>query len=183
MAACCRGTDASPRHTYAHFNGKLDRPRLFDRPLTLAELAELRSGAVPAPKLTSLSYVHRHSLDVPFIHEVNGWCGLEGFQISTHETPLASEADARNPMPGDSAPLERSAAMAACGLGAKVFLTGQNGDLVMGNWFDDSLQVAIANDGSIADGILVARNAAAALNRAIKAQAEGEASHGHTHEH
>ena len=102
----------------------------------------IRSGAVPAKKLTSISYVHRDSLDAPFIREVESHCGIEGIHLSTHETPLASEADADDPMPGDSAPLERSAAMAARRLGAKVFLTGQNGDLVMGNWFDDSLQVA-----------------------------------------
>jgi Asparagine synthase len=42
-------------------------------------------------------------------------------------------------------PLSRcaqSVAAVADRLGAKVFLTGMNGDLMMGNWFDDSLQVA-----------------------------------------
>ena len=39
----------------------------------------------------------------------------------------------------------------------------------------------IANDGSITPGNYVARNAAAALNRALKAKAEGAGGHSHDH--
>jgi asparagine synthase (glutamine-hydrolysing) len=38
--------------------------------------------------------------------------------------------------------LRRSVALLSRQLGAKVLLTGQNGDLMMGNWFDDSLQLS-----------------------------------------
>jgi asparagine synthase (glutamine-hydrolysing) len=102
----------------------------------------IRTGVVPAPALIPMSYVYRQSIDTPFIQEVETWCDVRGIHLSTHEMPLASEADAANATPGGSAPLERAAATAAQGLGAKVFLTGQNGDLATGNWFDDSLQVA-----------------------------------------
>ncbi len=102
----------------------------------------IRAGAVPATRLVSISYVHRNSLDVPFIREMESFCGIQGIHLSTHEVPLASEADASGSLPGDSSPLDRAAAAAALAVGARVFLTGQNGDLVTGNWFDDSLQVA-----------------------------------------
>jgi asparagine synthase (glutamine-hydrolysing) len=102
----------------------------------------IRTGAVPAPSLTPISYVHRGSIDVPFIDEVEQWCGLDGIRLSTTEAPLASEADAGSVVSGASRALEDLASEAARRLGARVFLTGQNGDLATGNWFDDSLQVA-----------------------------------------
>jgi hypothetical protein len=45
-------------------------------------------------------------------------------------------------MPETFVPLRSSVAAVARRLGANVFLTGMNGDLMTGNWFDDSLQVA-----------------------------------------
>src|SRR5262249_27025028 len=45
-------------------------------------------------------------------------------------------------MPEPFQPLRTSVARAARRLGAGVILTGQGGDLMTGNWFDDSLQVA-----------------------------------------
>jgi multidrug efflux pump subunit AcrA (membrane-fusion protein) len=48
---------------------------------------------------------------------------------------------------------------------------------------EDREQVVIAADGSLSAGNVVARNAAAALNRALKAQAGGDAPQGHDHHH
>jgi hypothetical protein len=45
-------------------------------------------------------------------------------------------------MPEPFQPVRTSVVAIADALGAKTILTGQNGDLVSGNWFDDSLQVA-----------------------------------------
>jgi hypothetical protein len=45
-------------------------------------------------------------------------------------------------MPAAYEPLRASVASVARRLGAKVFLTGMNGDLIAGNWFNDSQQVA-----------------------------------------
>jgi asparagine synthase (glutamine-hydrolysing) len=100
------------------------------------------AGAVPCRTVGSISYVHRGSLDAPFIEEVERHCGIEGVHVSTHEAALISAGDIADAMPAESGPLDRSAAEAARALGAQVFLTGQNGDLATGNWFDDSLQVA-----------------------------------------
>jgi hypothetical protein len=48
---------------------------------------------------------------------------------------------------------------------------------------EDHERVVIANDGSIAPGNAIAQNAAAALHRALKAQAGGAAEGGHHHHH
>jgi asparagine synthase (glutamine-hydrolysing) len=101
----------------------------------------MRSGARPS-SLTSVSYVWRNSLDLPFIHEMELFCGIKGVHISTHDVPLISETQVGNATPEIFQPLRKSVASAAHRLGAKVILTGMNGDLVMGNWFDDSLQLA-----------------------------------------
>jgi asparagine synthase (glutamine-hydrolysing) len=99
-------------------------------------------GEVPATSLTSVSYVWQNSLDEPFIREMESFCGINGFHISMHDAPLISETQARSAQPEILQPLRTSVAMLSRQLGAGVFLTGQNGDLIMGNWFDDSLQVA-----------------------------------------
>jgi asparagine synthase (glutamine-hydrolysing) len=102
----------------------------------------IRSRSVCARDLATVSYVWRNSLDEPFIHEMESFCGIEGVHISTHDVPLISETQAGNATPEILEPLRISVASAARRLGANVILTGMNGDLMMGNWFDDSLQVA-----------------------------------------
>jgi asparagine synthase (glutamine-hydrolysing) len=102
----------------------------------------MRSGAVRATTLSTVSYLWRNSLDEPFIREMESFCGIEGIHISTHEVPLISETQVGNAFPEILQPLRKSVAIAARRLGAKVILTGQNGDLMMGNWFDDSLQLS-----------------------------------------
>ena len=102
----------------------------------------MRSGTVAASRLASASYLWHNSLDEPFIREVETFCGIEGVHISTHDEPLITETHVGNAMPEAFEPLRTSVAAVAHRIGAKVFLTGMNGDLMMGNWFDDSLQVA-----------------------------------------
>lgn len=102
----------------------------------------IRSGAVPARSLTSVSYVWQNSLDEPFIREMESLCGIKGVHISTHETPLVSKAQAGNAQPEILQPLRREVGLLSRQLRVKVLLTGQNGDLMMGNWFDDSLQLS-----------------------------------------
>lgn len=102
----------------------------------------MRSGVVNASRLVGGSFIWRNSLDEPFIHEVESHCGIEGVHISTHEVPIVNETQVGTAAPDAFLPLRTSFAAAAHRLGAKIILTGQNGDLMMGNWFDDSLQVA-----------------------------------------
>ncbi len=102
----------------------------------------VRTGAVSAPRLETVSFTWRNSLDEPFIREVESHCGIEGTHISTHEVPLLAEAQVNGAMPEAFQPVFSSVAATARRAGAGTILTGQNGDLLMGNWFDDSLQVA-----------------------------------------
>ena len=93
-------------------------------------------------RIATVSYVWKGSLDEKFIREVESFCGIEGAHISTHVTPVIGRTQAGISMPESFAPMRASVAEVANRLGAKVVLTGRTGDLVMGNWFDDSLQVA-----------------------------------------
>jgi asparagine synthase (glutamine-hydrolysing) len=102
----------------------------------------IRSRAVSAPRLAGVSFLWRNSLDEPFIREVESHCGIEGVHISTHDVPLVAQTQVGHAMPEGFEPLRTSVAAIARELGAKTILTGQNGDLMMGNWFDDSLQVS-----------------------------------------
>ena len=47
MAGYCEGEDPSGPRMAGHFNGKIDRPALFGRALSLRELESLRDGASP----------------------------------------------------------------------------------------------------------------------------------------
>ena len=102
----------------------------------------IRSGAVPATRLSSVGYVWRNSLDEPFIREMESFCGIEGVHISTHGVPVAAERGVGKAMPEQFQPVRASVAAIANERGATTVLTGMNGDLMMGNWFDDRLQVA-----------------------------------------
>ena len=100
------------------------------------------SGAVNAQRLETVSFTWQNSLDEPFIREVESHCGIEGARISTHDVPLLAEAQVSGAMPEAFQALLKSVAATARQLGARTILTGQNGDLLMGNWYNDSLQVA-----------------------------------------
>jgi multidrug efflux pump subunit AcrA (membrane-fusion protein) len=70
--------------------------------------------------------------------------------------------------------------------GAEAFVFRQNGDLFERRpvrvLYEDRSDVVLADDGSVGPGQFVARKNAAALNRALKAAAEG-GEHEHNHEH
>ena len=102
----------------------------------------MRQGAVPATRLTGVSFVWPNSLDVPFIRDVATHCGIECQEVSTQNVPIISEREVGDAIPESFHPLRKSIATTARQLKAETILTGQAGDLMMGNWFDDSLQVA-----------------------------------------
>lgn len=102
----------------------------------------MRAGGVKTSRLETVSFTWPNSLDEPFIREVESHCGIEGARISTHDVPLLAEATVNGPMPAAFHDLLTSVAATARQFGARTILTGQNGDLVTGNWIDDSLQVA-----------------------------------------
>jgi asparagine synthase (glutamine-hydrolysing) len=102
----------------------------------------IRSHSVNASSLSGVSFVWRNSLDEPFIREIESHCGINGAHISTHANPLFSDTQVGHALPGAFEPLHKAVAGRARELGAKTILTGQAGDLMTGNWFDDSLQIA-----------------------------------------
>jgi asparagine synthase (glutamine-hydrolysing) len=102
----------------------------------------IRRGEVASPRLTTVSYVHRGSLDLPFIRSVEAFCQIKSVHLSTHDTPLFCETDEADATPQIGSPLLRAAASVARASGARTFMTGQAGDQLLGNWIDDSLQVA-----------------------------------------
>ena len=102
----------------------------------------IRSGAVNAKQLSAVSFIWQNSLDEPFIHEVESHCGIEGVHLSTHEVPLITEKQVGRALPEAFEPLRSAVAAIARERRVQTILTGQNGDLMLGNWYDDSLQVA-----------------------------------------
>jgi hypothetical protein len=102
----------------------------------------IRSRNVPARQLKTVSYVYSGSLDTPFIREVEAFCELDGVHLSPRANLAVAEDMGNVPMPDAWTTLRRSTAAVARRFGATAMLTGQGGDLVMGNWLDDSLQVA-----------------------------------------
>lgn len=102
----------------------------------------IRSGDVKATRLETVSFTWPNSLDEPFIREVESHCGIQGARISTRDVPFITEAQVSGGIPEAFQDLLTSVAATARQFGAGTILTGQNGDLLMGNWFDDSIQVA-----------------------------------------
>jgi|SoiMethySBSTD1v2_1073268.scaffolds.fasta_scaffold00086_33 asparagine synthase (glutamine-hydrolysing) len=104
----------------------------------------MRHHMVAPRPFSTVSYVYPDSLDMPFIREVESFCGAEGTHLSIQDHALMSELEVGEARPGSWVPMHRMVAALMRRSGARVFMTGENGDLAMGNWFDDSLQVAAA---------------------------------------
>ena len=102
----------------------------------------MRIGEVKTERFVTLSFEHESSLDKPFYTAVERFHGLESVHVSTAEHPFVTETDAGGAAPAFWGPLLKQTAAIARQIGATTYLTGQLGDLVMGNWWDDSEQVA-----------------------------------------
>jgi asparagine synthase (glutamine-hydrolysing) len=102
--------------------------------------ALVRDGAARST-ITTVSFVHPESIDTPFIDEVEGFAGVAGRHIPLHQAPLFAPGTV-GALPHDGSPLQQAAGAAARSCGADTYLTGQGGDLLLGNWIDDSQQVA-----------------------------------------
>jgi asparagine synthase (glutamine-hydrolysing) len=94
------------------------------------------------PRVTTISYTHPGAADESFIQTVESEFGLPAEHLDVGEYPYASPAETGNAAPSWWAPRFRGLAERLAALGAGAILTGQLGDLAMGNTFDDSDQVA-----------------------------------------
>ena len=129
----------TPGSAIAELSGGLDSSSVVCQAQRL-----ITTGAVTTQRLATVSYVNADSADLPFVRAVEAHCGLDGVHLSTHEHPLLSTTPGPAPTPEAWMPLHVAVAARAQRIGARVFLTGLNGDLANGNSFDDSLQVAAA---------------------------------------
>jgi asparagine synthase (glutamine-hydrolysing) len=102
----------------------------------------IHQGHAVSPRLVSVSYHHPSSQDERFYRVVEECCGLDSIHLEVGQYPFIAPGSV-----GDAAPLWWEArhvevARRLNAAGSSVFMTGQIGDLVMGNWLDDSDQVA-----------------------------------------
>ena len=100
------------------------------------------NGDVKTPRLVTLSYEHQGSRDTRFYNAVEEFCKLESIHVSTAAHPFLTETDTGGAQPAFWERLHIHAAALVRETGANTYFTGQLGDLIMGNWWDDSEQVA-----------------------------------------
>lgn len=94
-----------------------------------------------ASNFIALTYEREGSRDRPFQEILESFCGFKTIRLSTAQHAFLTESH-----PGEAAPafwedLNLAVAKLARQLGARTLMTGSMGDLVMGNWHDDSAQI------------------------------------------
>ena len=98
---------------------------------------------VEAPEVVTLTSEHAGSLDARFYRAVEKHCEIaRAIHVSTDALRFLTESDTGGASPAFWDNKDKQLGEIAGNLGAKTYLTGLLGDLVMGNWFDDSEQVA-----------------------------------------
>lgn len=96
-----------------------------------------------APKIVSVSYESTDSADRKFFNAVRDFCGVENLTVDTGKFPYLSQAHLEEEAtPAAWGPLCEQLSGIAKAAGAKTYLTGLGGDTIMGNWIDDSEQLA-----------------------------------------
>jgi asparagine synthase (glutamine-hydrolysing) len=102
----------------------------------------MRSGAVEAPRIVTLTCQRQGSLDKPVQTAVENQCGFESIHVSADDYPFLTETETGGAQPAFWQTLHSQVAAISRNIGAATYCTGQAGDLSMGNWWDDSDQVA-----------------------------------------
>ncbi len=102
----------------------------------------IRSEGRDPSGLRTLHVEHEGSLDRRFCAAVEKWCGIDAVRLSTTTSRFLTEADAGDALPTFWHQLHSRTAALAQQCGAHTYITGQIGDVIMGNWLDDSAQVA-----------------------------------------
>jgi len=95
-----------------------------------------------APGITTFSYHSPGTNDAPFISAVEEFCKNPGIHLDSEEFPPLTYACAGSAAPYFGAPRWAEVSRRMRRQGSGLLLTGQAGDLVMGNWLDDSEQAA-----------------------------------------
>jgi asparagine synthase (glutamine-hydrolysing) len=104
--------------------------------------------------LRTLHVGHEASLDDRFCTAVEQWCGIHSTTLSTTTSRFLSHAEAGDTLPAFWRELHERTAVLAQSFGAQIYMTGQLGDVIMGNLLDDSMQVAsLVRTGHIASAL------------------------------
>ena len=93
-------------------------------------------------RVVTLSIERQGSLDKHFYELVGKWCGFEGLFLSGSELPYIAEDHTGDALPAYWEELDVATAQAAREIGVRTIVTGSLGDMVMGNVWDDSCQIA-----------------------------------------
>jgi asparagine synthase (glutamine-hydrolysing) len=102
----------------------------------------IRSGDVTPAKFATVTVEHEGSRDTPFYRAVEERCGFEAIHLAASEFPFLTAAATGGALPGFWESLQKQIAGLAREAGVTTYLTGKFGDEIMGNWGDDSDQVA-----------------------------------------
>jgi len=102
----------------------------------------IAAGDVPAPRIVGVTYSHPGSPDEKFANAVRERCGIEKMAVEVRSYPFLTERSVGDSAPSWWSPRHVEVARRLKAAGSSVLLTGQVGDLTMGNWRDDSEQVA-----------------------------------------
>ena len=150
-AVRCRLRTEAP--VLAELSGGLDSSSIVCMAKHLRQNGELQDS-----RIVTLSHEHRGSRDARFYTAVEESCGFESIHVPTDEHPFLTESDTGVAIPAFWDRLHSHNASIARRIGARTYMTGQLGDLIMGNWWDDSIQVA---------GLLRDRRAGQALKQSL----------------
>lgn len=102
----------------------------------------INRGAVPADSLVAFRYECPETNDRPFMDAVERACQIPSIRLEIARYPALSLDSCSGPMPQWWEPRIEEVSRRMASLGSTVLLTGQMGDLIMGNWLDDSEQAA-----------------------------------------
>jgi len=133
-AVQCRLPKDAP--AIAELSGGLDSSSIVCMAHRLKE-----SNESPASRLMTLTVCHDDSLDTRFSSAVERFCNFEPIHVASSDFRFLGEDCAGLTAPAFWQDLHTHIAGLCRERGAKTYLTGQLGDLVMGNRWDDSLQV------------------------------------------
>jgi asparagine synthase (glutamine-hydrolysing) len=96
-----------------------------------------------APSVATASFGEPGAPDENFYKIVQKFCGVESFHVDTGEVPFLSLDHLDDAWPAPWGALFERVSRQAEKIGARSYLTGLGGDLMMGNFIDDTEQVAL----------------------------------------
>jgi asparagine synthase (glutamine-hydrolysing) len=139
----------SPQPVAVELSGGLDSTAV-----TALAARLVRNRQVAATGVTTMSYVFPSSADARFIRIATDALAVTNTQIPLSGAPLYGTSTPAELLPTPSSPIHVAASAVAQQAGASGVLTGQLGDLVCGNFLDDSLQLTTAlRRGRLADAL------------------------------